>query len=165
MKIDLQFVGLQEMHRNIAVNGKLVKPKRNKQNEYIHTVDSVDGKCEVVIYKSNQYLGKNWFWWNLLFFFVSILGIFDMWHGSKFLVIDSRFNISTTKDAKVIMRRQNFVDGGKYVLFEGDANVEEICNIQFQDKLAKKRHSKMKKIKLALTAVVVITAVVLIAVL
>ena len=153
------------MHRNIAVNGKLVKPKKNKQNEYIHTVDSVDDKCEVVIYKSHQYLGKNWFWWNLLFFFVSILGIFDMWHGSQFWVVDCRFNITSTKGTKVVITRQHFEDGGKYVLFEGDANVEEICNIQFQDKLAKKRHSKMKKIKLAMIALVVILAVLLIALL
>lgn len=165
MILDLQFVGLQEMKKHITINGKLAKPKKNKQNEYIHSAKSADGNYEVIIYKNHQYVGKNWFWWNLLFFVISIFGIFDMWHGSKFLVIDSRFKISISNDSKLIIRRQNFEDGGKYVLLEGDAKVEEICNIQFQDKLAKKRHSKMKKIKIALTAVVVITAVVLIAVL
>ncbi len=164
-KLDLEFVGLKNMEGCITVDGKYVKLKKNKQKIYSCSVETEKEKVDVVIYKSHQYYGKNWFWWNLLYFVISIFGLFDIRGDRNCLVIDGRFTISNEQDTKAILRRQDFEDGAKLVEVETSAKVEEIKNIQYFDKEAKKKQNKMKKFKIAATIITLALIITLIVVL
>ena len=163
-KLDLEFVGLKNMEGCITVDGNFVKLKKNKAKEYTCSVETDKKQVDLIIYKSHNYYGKNWFWWNLLYFVISIFGLFDVRGDKKCIVIDGRFMISTEQDTKAIIRRQDFEDGGKVVEIETSSKVEEIKNIQFYDKEAKARQNKMKKFKIATTIIslaLIITLIVL----
>jgi len=164
-KLDLEFVGLKDLEGCITVDGKYVKIKKNKQKEYTCNIETDKKQVEVVVYKSHNYYGKNWFWWNLLYFIISIFGIFDARQDKKCLVVDARLTISTEQDAKVILRRQDFEDGGKVMEIETSSQFEETKNIQYYDKEAKARHKKMKKFKIATTIISLALIIVLIIVL
>ena len=161
--LDLEFVGLKNMEGSIFVNGSFVRLKKNRKTKtYYCNMELKEKKCEVVVYKTHHYFGKNWLWWNLLFFFVSLFGLFDARHSKKCLVLDGRFNLNIEKDTKIVFRRKDFEDGGQFVSLETDANVEEISNIQYYDKEAKKKHAIMNKVKIGATIGVFLLAILLI---
>lgn len=158
MILDLEFVGFKEIENSITVDGKFIKLNKNKDKTYSCSVETNNSSCEVVIQKAHYYSGKNWFWWNLLYFVVSFFGLFDIRQNKRFLVLDSRFTIEITKDTKAVIQRQDFEDGGKLLTVETDSKVEEFSNIQYYDKEARKKHSKMKKFKIG--AIIVAIALV-----
>ena len=161
-RLDLKFVGLNDLEGAISVNDKLVKLNKNDDGSLSYTLET-DTNVDVSIYKGHRYLSKRWFWWNLLYFFISIFGIFDTKHNKKCLVLYASFNISAEKDSKIVISRQDFEDGAKFVNVDTDAQIEEISNVQYYDQVAKKRHSKMKLIKFGIIALsVVLTAVLVI---
>ena len=159
-RLDLEFNSLTDAD-GITVDGKFVKLKQEKNKGYACSIETDKNECEVFICKGHKYLGKNWFWWNLLFFVISIFGIFDMRNG-KFLVWDVRLKISTNKDTKVVLNRADFTNGGKVVNIESDSEVEEISNIQIYDNEAKVRNAKMKKFKTWATIISLVTIVLII---
>ena len=149
--------------RRKSNKGDFIKIVRNKSGKI--AVETDKKQVEVVVYKSHNYYGKNWFWWNLLYFVISIFGLFDVRGDKKCLVIDGRFIISTEQDSKATLRRQDFEDGGKVVAVETSSQFEEIKNIQYYDKVAKARQKKMKKFKIATTIISLALIVTLIVVL
>lgn len=161
-KLELEFVGFKQVEGNIAVDGKIIKFKKNKNKTYSYVSDGVSEKCEIVVYKTHNYIGKNWFWWNLLYFFVSMFGLFDIKQNKKCLVFDGRFCVDVKEDTRVVIRRQNFENGGKLFLLETSSEVEETSNVQYYDKEAKKKHRKMKKFKLATTIIAMVLTIALI---
>lgn len=162
-RLNLEFVGFKEADGCIAVNGKVVKLKKNRDKTYNWEIETEEKRSEVVIYKSHQYFGKYWFWWSLLYFIISIFGIFDARQNKKCLVLDAKFMISTETDAKAKIVRQNFEDNAKLINIETESEVEEITNVQYYDKQAKQKDSKMKKAKIAI-AIGLLVAIVLLVV-
>lgn len=167
MTLDFEFVGFKDSVNSVLVDGKVVKLEKekdeNKKIKYIYSHETNKNTCDVVIYKSHNYEGKHWFWWNLLYFFISVFGIFDSKNNTKFAVIDASFKVTSDKDAKVLVKRLDFTDKGKLVSVETDASVEEFSNIQYYDKEAKKKHAKMKKAKIGVTIATVLLIAALIA--
>ncbi len=163
-KLRLELVGLDDMAGQITINNKFVKIRRDKKSGYYCSIETTEPRSEVAIYKNHHYHGKAWFWWNLLFFFVSFFGIFDFGYNRKCLVYDSRFYVSTEQDATVIVKRQNYVDGNLFVDIQSDAEIEQIANKQYCDKDAKKKHSIMTKSKIGIAVGILVTTVVLLAV-
>lgn len=153
VNLNLEFVGFKEADGAISVNGEVVKLKKNKDKTYSYNTETEKEKSEIVIYKTHQYNGKHWFWWNFLYFIVSVFGIFDMRQNKKCLVLDAKFIVSTEKDTNVKITRQNFEDKEKLINIETDAEVEEVTNVQYYDKEARKKQLKMRKVKIATAAI------------
>lgn len=154
-KINLEFVGFKALEGSILVNDKIVKLKKQKNKNYNCEVETEEKTCNVVVYKSHFYTGKGWFWWNLLYFVVSVFGLFDIKQDKKCVVYDGRFTLTFDGDINVVIKRQDFVDGGKLASLETSAQVEELTNVQYYDKEARKRHRKMKKFKIAATIITI----------
>ena len=164
-KLDLEFIGLNNLVGNILINGKFPKFKKTENKTLSCQIETTANECEVIIYKAHHYTGKAWLFWNLFYFIISIFGIFDERQNKKCLVIDAKFTITTTQDTQVVISKQDFVDGGKLVSIDTASQTNEISNIQYYDKEARKKHSKMKKFKILTTILIVILLVVLIIVL
>lgn len=162
-KIEIELVGFKDLVEGLTIDGKRAKAVKGKPSSYV--IETEKDSCEVAIYKSHFYAGKNWFWWNLLYFVISIFGLFDIKQDKKFTVVDVKLNIDATTDGKIVLTRNEFVDGGKVLSWETSSSVEEVSNVQFHDKEARKKHAKMKKFKIAATILSLVLAVVLIIVL
>ena len=159
-KLELEFSCNHEAMQWVTVNGKIAKFKKT-DGKYKCVVDCQEPTAEVVICKPNHYSTKGWFWWNLLFFIISIFGIFDMYRNKKFLTIDCSFTVSVAENTTVQIKPIKYVDGEKFCDVVSNTYVQEHSNTQFSDTLAKKRHKTMGKAKFAIIAVSIIVTVVL----
>lgn len=161
-KLELEMIGFHDKIDFVSINGKRPKISKNDNGNRYCVIETSEPKAEIVMFKAHHYIGKNWFWWQLLYFFVSLFGLFDIRQDKKCLVVDCRFTIDVNQDTKVVVKRANFEDGGKYLDIETTANVEVSSNKQYIDKEAQKKHKKMKKIKAAITICTLILAIVLV---
>lgn len=159
-KLELEINGNSEALTTMTINGKFVKLSDLDGKKVCHY--EVDGRAEVIIYKTHHYATKNWFWWSLLYFFVSMFGLFDTKLDKKFIVIDCRFVLNVVKDTKVIININDFKDGEPFAQISSEAEIEMVSNDQHFDKDAVKKHKKMKKIKfLAFVLIVVLVCLIL----
>lgn len=149
-KLSIDIVGINVATENIMIDGKRPKLVKNGAGRRSCVIETDKSEVEVSICHNHYYNGKNWFWWNLLFFIVSIFGIFDIYQNTRFLVVDCRFKLAINGDTNVELQIQNFEDGGKLLEVVSDNNVEILENKQFYDKEAQKRHKIMKKAKIGI---------------
>lgn len=162
-KLEIELVGFGGYSSCVSIDGKYAKSVKGKSNTYI--VETEKETCQLAIYKSHFYAGKAWFWCNLFFFIISVFGLFDIRHNKNCLVMDVKFNISTAIDGKVVVKKEEFVDGGKVCVIEADTAVEEVSNVSYYDKQAQKRQKTMKKFKIAATILSLVLTVLLVALL
>ena len=161
MKLELEIVGVYDKANTVVVDNKVVKLKKKDSNTRYAIIETKNPKVEVSVYKAHQYFGKGWFWWQLLCFFISIFGIFDIKQDKKMLVADCSFLVYVTNDTKVILKREDYQDGGKFLKIETSEIIQEKSNIQYIDKMAQKRHKKMKGAKFGIFAGAVVLAILL----
>ncbi len=159
-KLELQIVGYNDALDYLQINGK--KQKLTTNPDKTRTCVFEGENAEITIYKPHNYVGKNWFWWSLLFYFISIFGIFDVKQNKRCLMVDCRFKVTLEKDKKVVLALNKFEDGGKFAEIQTEEAVEETSNIQFYDKVAQKRHKKMKWAKFGISFLTLILVAVII---
>ena len=160
--IEIEVIGYHDTIHTMTINGKKPKLKKSK-NQRIYTADCQGPTAEIIMYKTHNYTGKNWFWWSLLYYFVSIFGIFDSRQDPRCSVIDCRLQIPLNESTTQIKITPNkFQDNTKFIEIESNTNITEISNTQYLDKVGQARHKKMKKIKLGLTLSSAILAILLI---
>lgn len=162
-KLELQIRGFNDTISKMTINGKPLRVNNITNGIRNCIIESKKDTVEIVMYKTHYYSSKAWFWWSLLYFFISIFGIFDIRQDKRCLVVDCRYIISLPQDAKATIKVNSFSDGGRVIELESEAHIEEISNLQYFDTIAQKRHKTMKKVKLALTIVCVVAAILLIA--
>ncbi len=150
-KLELEFVGFNDALNRMTINGKFAQIEKMQDGTKKCVAEVTEPTAEVVVYKSHYYTGKAWFWWALLYYVISLFGIFDARQDKKCMVIDCRFKINLDTDKKVVLKVKDFEDGGKFLEFEGETQVEELINKQYFDMEARKRHKKMRKAKAAMT--------------
>lgn len=161
-KLNITFSGYNDVMKRMTINGKCQKVSKEKNGTCYCTFETEENTAEIVMYKSHYYTSKNWFWWSLLYYFVSIFGLFDVRHDKRCLVVDCRFKINLTENTNLILKPVSFENNGKFLEIQTDASVEETVNKQYFDKEGQRRLKKMKKIKIGLTITILIALIVLI---
>jgi len=145
-KLTLSFNGYNDALTTLTINGKCAKIK-NKKGVRTCIVETKESTAEIVFFKSHNYIGKLWWLWSILCFFVSLFGILDIPQEKRCLTVDCRFKINLESETNVTLNVQRFEDGGKFLEIESSTGFEEISNIQCFDKVGQKRHKIFKKIK------------------
>ena len=160
-KLELEIEGYSNALDEMLINGK--RPKFVVEGLLRKcAVETESDNVEIVVYRTHHYVGKHWFWWSLLFYFVSVFGIFDVRFDKKFHVVDFRVNVDLKKTNNLKLKVPNFEDGGKVFEIEEGKDVNVLNNCQFLDKDAKKRHNKMKKIKFAISFVTILATILIV---
>ncbi|MBQ8908607.1 MAG: hypothetical protein IJY71_08510 [Clostridia bacterium] len=161
-KLTMEFIGFSDLEGHLTVGGGIPTLSRTKQNTYLCTIESTEKSLEVVIHKSHRYTGRLWFFWNLLFFFISILGIFDVRPNKKFPVLDGRLRIPLEEDTSLLIRRLDFADGAPLFAVE-NGEAEVLSNLQYYDKEARRRHKIFSRFKLIATVLLVLLLIIILA--
>ena len=125
---------------NVYIDGEVAPIIRGKNSqrdvcEYVTDKDYV----EVSVAKHYELESKWWFVMNLLFFFISVLGIFDTRLGKRFYGVHYRARIYLNGDTDILMKFNTFRDGQRAIEVTGDANIEEIENDYYVNKALQKR--------------------------
>lgn len=94
---------------------------------------------EVVVTKYYELDSKWWFVMNLLFFFISVLGIFDTRLGKRFYGVHYRARIYLKGETNLTMKFNTFREGQRAIEVTGDARIEELENDYFINKTLRRR--------------------------
>ena len=73
----IDFVGSNSALKNVTINGKIQKFQSVDRNTNRITFQTESESTEVVLYETHQYTGKCWFLRWLLFYIISVFGLFD----------------------------------------------------------------------------------------
>ena len=137
------------------IDGQKAKFKNNKfgNKEFEYQTEKSD--ATIIIKRFLEINSKFWLLWQLLFFVISVFGIFDM-HGSKgYFVVDCEFKISLNEDTKVTLKMNDSPQKTTACQIECNTSYEEIKNQYFIDEQAKKRGKKLIFAKIITTLLII----------
>ena len=161
-KLNLEFVNLESDYI-VEVDDKIcdfkkIRKKRNLTYEYQTENDKVNISIKRLVPQS----AKNWWLWQIIFFFVSLFGIFDFVENKKCLKVDfdATIDLSEETNVKIIIQKNTKEKLAVKLLTE--ANVVEHKNEMSVDMVAKKRLKAIKVLKIIFWIALVIGSAVLI---
>ena len=92
--LHINLTGLRSNFRPyLVIDGKNIPYKRNATGSYdaVYTTDK--DSANILVYKYLEIRGKLWWLMSLLFFFVSVFGIFDSRYDKKCIVAHLEYNV------------------------------------------------------------------------
>lgn len=125
---------------SVSVDGIDVPVKRGKNGQRDACRFLTEQDCvEIVVEKHYELEGKWWFLMSMLFFFISVLGIFDARLGKRFCKINYRARVYLKDNANLQMSFKMFKEGERAIELKGDAEIEELENSYYADNNLRKR--------------------------
>ena len=135
----------------VKVDDKPVNLKRNKSGGLIGSCQTENHKVKIQVYRLLDVGGTLWFITQLLFFLVSIFGIFDARHKEKCVVMEYEADVELGENNSITLKLNQQKENEKAVTVETTLAVEELTNRYFVDTKAKKKLKWLKLSKLFLT--------------
>lgn len=125
---------------SIYIDGNVaeIKKGKNGQRNTCHYATDKDF-VEIVVAKHYELEGKGWFLTSMLFFFISVLGIFDTRIGKRFYSVNYRARVYLKGTSNLQMRFNVFREGQRAIELQGDAEIQELENEYYTNKELKKR--------------------------
>lgn len=150
--INLTLKGMQKnFYPTVLVDDKPVKLVKNQFGGLNAKITTEKSSVNIKIQKYNELAGKLWFLMDIMFFIISLFGIFDVRKPKKCIVLDSEFNVNLTSD---VTNLEFFVSplnlDNKNVEIKGEAEINEVKNLCYEDKILKKRKKILFFTKLGL---------------
>lgn len=128
---------------SITIDGNPVPVTRDSKTQRDFCHYTTDKDCvEIVVTKHYELEGKWWFLMSMLFFFISVLGIFDVRMGKKFYTLNYRAKLHLNGNTDLRLQFLKFSEGERAMELLGDVEVEELENVYHENKqLAKRRRA------------------------
>ncbi len=162
VKHTLEIIGHDKAITNLTINGVRQKFKDTDRKSKICTYSSESQSVEVMVYETHQFTGKCWFLWWLLFYVISIGGIFDVKQNRHCKVTYCRFVINSKTDTHTFLEIQDIKKSNKFATITTiDGEMQEIANMQYYDEKAKKLRKRMNVLKVFSTLAIAIGVIVM----
>ena len=148
--VNLKVTGGIGLNPNVIIDNNPVKLKKNKYGSLDGNYQTENSEVELKVCRYLELSGKLWLLMSMVFFIISIFGIFNPPYDRKCIQIDylCKIKLKETNDIKIKINTQNA--GDKAIEVESDCEIEEITNAFQIDKVAKKRLVIVRIIEVAL---------------
>lgn len=148
--VNLKVTGGIGLNPNVIIDNNPVKLKKNKYGSLDGNYQTENSEIELKVCRYLELSGKLWLLMSMVFFIISIFGIFNPPYDRKCIQIDylCKIKLKETNDIKIKINTQNA--GDKAIEVESDCEIEEITNAFQIDKVAKKRLVIVRIIEVAL---------------
>lgn len=133
----------------LADNKPLKFESASQKSTQITTVINTNNpEIDIKIIKYSTLGTKLWFLYELIFFFISFFGIFEMYERNS-LIVDCccNFKINSTQDSTVNLTLLPVITNAKVVKFDEENNISIISNDYILNEKLKKRKKISKTIK------------------
>ncbi len=140
----------------INIDGKPVKMKRGENGTGIITYQTENSSVHLSVKTFMEIKGKFWWLTSILYFIVSIFGLFDVRSNRKCRAITYEAELTLTNGDNCTMRLMRWKKGEPAVTLT-DIEKDEKENLCFIDEVALRRKKIMLFVKLALTVVLLTT--------
>jgi len=146
--VNLKFANFSNYLPIIEVNGEEISYKKNQYGLIETHVESSNKPIEVKITKIFEVNGPLWFLYSMIFFVISIFGIFDNKAPKNFFSMTSTFYINPQDNCDVKFILQKRIKDAKAVEIESsNCEITEKDNQFIFDSNAKKRYKTLKIVK------------------
>lgn len=148
-ELNLKIKGTKKINPTIEVDGKIVKLKKNSFGNYEGKVQVQNDQVNIKVYRYLELNSKFWFLKSLLYFIVSIFGIFDSIKEKKCIVIDfcAKLNMQNIDNATLELNANNLTTQGQAFKIISNCELEEISNGYYVDTKANKRRKFLNVVK------------------
>lgn len=148
--VNLKVTGGIGLNPTVIIDNNPVKLKKNKYGSLDGNYQTENSEVELKVCRYLELSGKLWLLMSMVFFIISIFGIFNPPYDRKCIQIDylCKIKLKETNDIKIKINTQNA--GDKAIEVESDCEIEEITNAFQIDKVAKKRLVIVRIIEVAL---------------
>ena len=157
--LNLTLKNAKNLSPTILVDDKPLKFKKNSFGTYCAQYQTEKDEVSVVIQKYQELSGKFWFLMSILFFIISVFGIFDIKMSKRSIVINSKFNVKLENDITNFNATINDACGDKGVIYNCNGVVEEVVNTCYEDEVVKKRKKILLATKILLWLALVVVVV------
>lgn len=141
MKIlTLKFLKTQKLNPSILVDGKAVKLEKNSFGNYEIKHQTENDKVEVIIRRYLELSSPLWLLLSLLYFVISIFGIFDYRLDLKCVVINCKFIVPLDdNEENIVLVNLNDTKSDKAVTLQYKHKLDIIANNYFVDEKVRQR--------------------------
>lgn len=128
---------------SVYVDGKPMDVKYCGKNDSECTFTTEKNTVEITLTKRYEMEGKGWFWINVLYFIISVFGIFDAREGRRFQTYTYTALLHLNGSHKLEVSINKFVEGQRALEVSGNCVIEEKENVFFIRQDLRKRHKKL----------------------
>ena len=157
-KLNMKISGINAKGIDIKVDDKKVKIVKNKFGNRVVEYETENPTVNIKIKKYLEINSRAWFFWQLLFFFVSFFGIFDIRADRRCVILDCEFDVKLEEITTLNISMNYAKSVEKALKIDSNAEVNEIKNVAYVDEKAKKRMKIMRFVKI-FTVVAVVVAI------
>lgn len=147
---------------HVTIDNRPVKLKV-KGGDYLGCVETEKSNVELCMTRLYELEGKCWFLMSMLFFFISILGIFDVRREKRFNSFEYKATLVLHGDAHLQFKPYEFKENERALAIANDCEVYEHTNVYTVKNFLKKRRRILILTKLlvwlALIAAVIVIVV------
>lgn len=161
-KLNLKIVLNNSLESICKVNGKNLNYKKNKFGCVETVIENDNEYSEIVIYNFREINCKFWFILEILFYIVSIFGIFDVKRDKKARSLSVRIKVRMEEDNNLKIVFNQFKDGGEAIRIDGDSTYEILDNRYYIDEEALKKFKILKIAKIFAFIIILVIAILLI---
>ncbi len=146
----------------LAIDGQIVKTKKNKYGNSQYNFDTEKDEIEVSVFRYLELGGKLWWLMAILFFVISIFGILNPSYEKKCVQIDYRVKLKLKDNNDITIKLNASGNDGKAGRIETVCEYEEIANNFDIDKVAQKRRKiiKIGEVLAWIALIVIIVAII-----
>lgn len=123
----------------VAVDGNVLRFKKQKGGERTCTYTTEKDSAELTVTRANELGGKLWFLWAMLFFIISVFGIFNSKYDKRGTEINYKSRLTLGETTSVNLKFNRFKNGERAIECTSDNEVAEEENAYSQDTKTKKR--------------------------
>ena len=158
-KLTVKLNGYASKDTTFLVDGTKVKIKNNKFGNKVFEYQTEKSEVTIVIKRLLEINSRFWLAWQLLFFVISIFGIFDVRGSKGYFVVDCELKVKVQEDTQVTLKMNDSPQKTIACQVESNTEVEEIKNSYYIDEQAKKKGKKLVFAKIVTFLVIAVVAV------
>lgn len=150
-KIILIMTGNAYLNPNVLVEGKLIEYKKNKKNQKVYTIETEKDEVNIEISKWDELEGKWGLFIAIIFFIVSLFGLFDIKQKNRWHTVKYKGKIKVDKEVEnpqLVLIMNGFKVNEKAFFYEGNCQIEDNeSNRYLINEEIKHKEKIMKRVK------------------
>ncbi|MGM9971746.1 MAG: hypothetical protein ACI35W_05000 [Anaeroplasmataceae bacterium] len=161
-KLNLKIVGIGNISNPcIMINNEIVKYKKNEYNSYEINYQTGSDRVELYICNYLELQNKWWLITYLIFFIISIFGLFLPGYDKRCRCVSSKCILYLKEDSNMKISFNSFNENGNALVFDSDFQYEELSNIYYINKRIKRRTKLLSVLKVLIWIIIIICIVIL----
>jgi len=162
----LNFANNSPLNSVVLIDGKKLKATKNEQGNQMYHYQTEKESVNVKIYSYTEMSSKLWYFFSILYFFISVFGIFDARPKKNGMSLKAEYNYKISEDKNFITISYNPIQLGKpAITSKSELEEMEITNEFFVDQLLVKRYKRAKLIRMLILLTLIVTGITLLFVL